>query len=179
MSSADLIDHLKRNSLRNDLQVTLRSGATSSWYLDGKQTTFDGEGAWLVGQAVLEILAPEVEAVGGMTLGADPVALATAMVAVQRGRPLRAFSVRKAAKDHGVPGRLAGPVRPGDVVAVVEDTTTTGGALAEAVEVVIAEGLQVVQVISVVDRSGGTVREMFAGSGIEFVGIVGTDDLEV
>lgn len=178
MSSSELIDHLRR-ALRTDGPFTLTSGAVSSWYLDARQTTLDGEGALLVGRAVLEVLAPGVEAVGGMTMGADPIALATAMTAALDGRSLRAFSVRKTAKDHGTGGRLVGPVRAGDRVAVIEDTTTSGGSAAEAVEHLTGEGVEVVQVIALVDRSNGAAAERFAGLGVGFLALARPEDLGV
>ena len=99
----------------------------SDWYLDGRRTTLDGEGAVLVGRAVLEVLDPATEAVGGMTMGADPIAVATAVVAQLEGhRRSSAFSVRKA-KGHGIGGRLVGPVAKGDRATVVEDTTARRG----------------------------------------------------
>lgn len=177
MASLELIEHLKRHALRTDGPFTLRSGETSSWYLDARQTTFDGEGALLVGRAFLEVLESDVEAVGGMTMGADPIALATAMTAALDGRRLRAFSVRKEAKTHGAGGRLVGPVRQGDRVAVVEDTATTGSAAAEAVEQLLSQGIDVAQVVALVDRSGGAAERLFAGLGIDFVALAGPSDL--
>ena len=175
----ELVAHLRTHALRTDGPFRLRSGEVSHYYVDARQTTFDGRGALLVAEAVLEVLHPDVVAIGGMTMGADPVAIATAMEASRRGRPLRAFSVRKAAKDHGTGGRLVGPVREGDVVAVVDDTVTTGGALIEAVEVATAEGLKVIQGVALVDRSAGRVARCFEELGIPFVGLVGPDDLGV
>ncbi len=147
--------HLMTHAIRTDGPFTLRSGAVSSWYMDARQTTFDGEGARLVGAAFMPLVHPDSVAVGGLTMGADPVALATAIAASEAGRPLRAFSIRKAAKAHGTGGRLAGPVEAGDAVSIVEDTTTTGGAIIEAIEAAQAEGLVVQEVICLVDRSGG------------------------
>jgi orotate phosphoribosyltransferase len=177
--SAELIDHLKRHALRTDGPFTLRSGAVSSWYLDARQTTLDGEGARLVGRAVLEVLTGEVDAVGGMTMGADPIAVATAMTAAQQHRPLRAFSVRNSPKAHGTGGRLVGPVHRGDRVAVLEDTTTTGGAAAEAVEHLKHEGIEVAQVIALVDRSEGAAGQLFADLGVDFTALVLPADLGV
>jgi orotate phosphoribosyltransferase len=179
VSSTELIHHLKSHALRTDGPFTLRSGAVSSWYLDARQTTLDGQGAWLVGRAVLEVLSSEVDAVGGMTMGADPIAVATAMTAAMEGRPLRAFSVRKEAKEHGTTGRLVGPVRPGDTAAVLEDTTTTGAAAAEAVEHLTAEGIEVAQVIALVDRSHGAAEERFAALRVGFVALTRPADLGV
>lgn len=179
MARQALIEHLKTHSLRTGGPFTLRSGQTSSWYLDARQSTFDGEGALMVGRAVLDALLPTVVAVGGLTLGADPVAVATAMTAAGEGRPMRAFSIRKQAKDHGTGGRLVGPVAAGDEVAILEDTTTTGGAAIEAAEYARSVGLRVSQAIAVVDRSGGLAADRFAGLGIPYQALVTTSDLGV
>jgi orotate phosphoribosyltransferase len=179
VAKADLVSHLKDHALRTDGPFTLRSGAQSAWYLDARQTTFDGAGAVAVGQAVLEVLDPSVAAVGGMTMGADPIAVATAMLATEVGRPMRAFSIRKAAKDHGTGGRLVGPVQSGDKVAILEDTTTTGGAAAEAAEVAMAEGLVVIQVIALVDRSEGEAAARFEELEMEYEALVIPADLGI
>lgn len=172
-----LVRHLVDNALRTDGPFTLRSGAVSDWYLDARQTTFDGQGARLAGEAVLGILDPEVAAVGGMTMGADPIAVACAMVAAEQGRQLMAFSIRKEAKDHGTGGRLVGPIQPDMPVAVLEDTTTTGSAAVEAARYLLDEGFRVLQAIALVDRSDGRAREAFAALGIEHEAIVTPEDL--
>jgi orotate phosphoribosyltransferase len=179
VSRQSLIEHLASHALRTDGPFTLRSGAVSDWYLDARQTTFDGEGAWRVGESVLEVLDGTVTAVGGLTMGADPIAVATAMVASSRGRPLRAFSIRKAAKDHGTGGRLVGPVVPGDRVAILEDTTTTGAAAYEAARCAHAEGLALVQAIALVDRSDGAAGELLGSLGVPFVALLTPGDLGV
>lgn len=179
MPDSALVDHLRGHALRTDGPFTLRSGQVSEWYLDARQTTMSGEGAALVGGAVLAAIDPAVEAVGGMTMGADPIAVATALVAWQRRRSLVAFSIRKEAKDHGTGGRLVGPVRSGMKVAVLEDTTTTGGAVAEAVDVAVSAGLQVVQVVALVDRSQGRAAELFAVRFIPYAALVTPADLGV
>ena len=177
--SGNLIEHLKSHAVRTDGPFTLRSGQVSSWYLDARQTTFDGVGAHLVGSAVLALLYDEVTAVGGMTMGADPISIATAVVASTHSRPLRAFSVRKEVKAHGVGGRLVGPVGAGDVVAAVDDTITTGGALIESIEVMLERGLVVAQAACVVDRSGGAAGELCAERGIPFTALARPVDLGV
>jgi orotate phosphoribosyltransferase len=179
VSRAALIAHLKTYALRTDGPFTLRSGATSSWYLDGRQVTFDGDGAWLVGRAVFEALDPGVEAIGGMTMGADPIAIATAMVSSEAGRPLKAFSIRKEAKGHGAGGRLVGPATPGTKVALVEDTTTTGSATKEAAAAALDEGLEIVQVMVLVDRSGGAAEENLDDLGVPYTALVTPADLGV
>jgi len=175
-SSLALIEHLKSHALRTDGPFRLASGAVSDWYLDGRQTTFDGQGARLVADAVNAVLDESVTAVGGMTMGADPIAVATVVMATRR---LRAFSVRKAAKDHGVGGRVVGPLQSTDLAAVVEDTTTTGGSMAEAIEVLREEGFTVVQAITVVDRSGGAAAIRIAELGLPLVSLVTPADLGV
>lgn len=174
-----LIDHLRTHSVRTDGPFTLRSGAVSDWYIDARQTTFDGEGGAAVGDAVLAALERGVQAVGGMTMGADPIAVATAIRGAAAGRHLRAFSIRKEAKDHGTGGRLVGPVHPGDVVAIVDDTVTTGGALVDAIEVATAAGLVVAQVMAIVDRSDGQVSERVASTGHHFTALVDVSELGV
>lgn len=174
-----LIDHLVAHAVRTDGPFTLRSGQVSEYYIDARQTTFDGTGAGLVGEAVYAALMDDVDAVGGLTMGADPVAMAAAMVAARRGRPLRAFSIRKSEKEHGMGGRLVGPVQRGDKVAIVDDTVTTGGALIEAVDVAKAEGLVIVQALCVVDRSDGVLESKLAERGIPYTAIVLPTDLGV
>jgi orotate phosphoribosyltransferase len=174
-----LIDHLRTHSLRTDGPFELRSGSISNWYLDARQTTYSGEGASLVSEAVLDVLDPSVSAIGGMTMGADPIAIATALAAHRRGRPLRSFSIRKEKKNHGTGGRLVGPVEAGDRVTVVEDTATTGGALIEAVDVLMAASLVVVQAVALVDRSEGLVNSRFLQLGIPFVALIQPSDLGV
>ena len=179
VANTALVEHLREHALRTDGPFTLRSGAISDWYLDARQTTFDGSGAVLVGSAVLDVLDGTVRAVGGMTMGADPIAVATAMVAAQSGRDLKAFSIRKEAKDHGTGGRLVGPVDKTMPVAILEDTTTTGGAAVEAAAYLLAEGFEILQAIAVVDRSEGRAAANFADLGIPHVGLVRPVDLGV
>ena len=119
---------------------TASDGATSpsnqvntTWFLDTKQTACrpEGSSSWRTRGRVMPA---EVDAIGGLTMGADPVAFGIAAVAATRDRPLRSFSVRKEAKDHGVPGRIAGALLPGDKVAITEDTVTRGTSIMEAVD---------------------------------------------
>ncbi len=171
-----LIDHLGAHAFRSDGPFTLASGQTADWYIDARQTTFSGEGAQAVAAAIMEVLDEEVKALGGMTMGADPIAVATA--ALSAGA-LDAFSIRKADKDHGTGGRLVGPVEPGTPVAIVEDTTTTGTAFLDAVDVAIEAGLRVVQTVSLFDRSSGVVSEKMAERGLPYTALVGPGDLGV
>lgn len=127
----------------------------------------------------MSVLEREVAAVGGMTMGADPIAVATAIVAAEQGRELAAFSIRKDEKDHGTGGRLVGPVDATMPVAVLEDTTTTGSAAVEAARYLLAQGFRIVQALALVDRSGGRARERFAELGIEHQAIITPRDLGV
>jgi orotate phosphoribosyltransferase len=172
-----LIEMLRVRSLLTEGPYTLRSGELSQWYLDGRRTTMDGEGATLVGRVVLGVLDPAAGAIGGLTMGADPIAIATAVVAHQAGIALRAFSVRKEAKAHGLGGRIVGPLEAGEAVTVLEDTTSTGGAFVEAIKVMQNAGYQVVQAIAVVDRSTGEVSKIMSDLGIPYVALVTPEDL--
>ena len=167
--------HVLEHSLKSG-SFTLKSGQSSSWFLDTKQTACRPEGIVLVAQAALEILPIEVTAIGGLTMGADPVAFGIAAVAATRGRMLRSFSVRKEAKDHGITGRLAGALLPGDQVAIVEDTVTRGTSLFEAVEVVRSFGAEPIFITVIVDR-GGTCAQMAKDAGIEYLPLLSAPDL--
>ncbi len=180
MSPRDaLLEHLKEHALRTDGPFTLRSGQVADWYLDARQTTFDGFGGHLVGAAVYEALNPDVVAVGGLTMGADPIAMATAMVGAAAGSTLTAFSIRKEAKQHGTGGRLVGPVVAGSPVCLLEDTSTTGGAFFEAHDAAVEEGLQPIQAICLVDRSDGAVAAGMADRGIPYQPLFVPADLGV
>lgn len=179
MSRKALIAHLRTNALFKDGPYTLRSGVRSDWYLDARLTTLSGDGAPMVGATFLDLLDPEVEALGGMTMGADPIAIAVAMVAHQHQRKINAFSVRKTTKQYGTGGRLVGPISAGMAVAIVEDTTTTGGAMVEAAEAAMAAGLRVVQAIALLDRSEGRAAEAFAEHSIPFQAVLLPRDLGV
>ena len=172
-------DALRRHVLEHSLRTgsfTLKSGRTSSWFLDAKQTACRPEGILLVANAALAVIPPDVDAIGGLTMGADPVAYGIAAVAATRGRPLRSFSIRKEAKDHGIVGRVAGALLPGDRVVVTEDAVTRGTSIMEAVEVVRAFGADPVAIVVIVDR-GGTCAAMAADAGIAFHALLTAPDL--
>lgn len=170
-----LIDHLLKHSVRRG-DFVLKSGRRSDWFIDAKQTTCRPDGMLLVADALLAALPPEVTAIGGLTMGADAAAFATAAIAAARGRSLRAFSVRKEEKDHGAGGRIAGALEPGDKVAITEDAVTRGVSMLEAAEVVRAFGAEPVILIPVVDR-GGTVEALAAEAGLPLRALVTAPDL--
>ncbi len=167
--------HLLEHSVRRG-DFVLKSGRRSNWFIDSKQTVCRPEGMLLVADAVLEVTPADATGIGGLTMGADPVAFVTAGVAASRGRPLKAFSVRKEEKDHGTGGRVAGALDPGDRVVVVEDTVTRGTSMLQAVEAVRAAGAQVVLAVAVVDR-GGAAQGLLGGRGVPFRALVGAPDL--
>ncbi|GAA4055390.1 orotate phosphoribosyltransferase [Nonomuraea soli] len=134
-------------------KVILSSGLESDWYLDLRRITLDGVAAPLVGRVMLDLTEDlGFDAVGGLTLGADPVATSMLHAAAARGRTLDAFVVRKAAKQHGMQRRIEGPDISGRRVLIVEDTSTTGGSPLTAVEAAREAGAEVVAVATIVER---------------------------
>ena len=172
---AALRDHVLAHSVKRG-DFTLKSGVRSSWFLDTKQTACRPDGIVLVADAALSIIPDEATSIGGLTMGADPVAFGIAAIAAERGRSLRSFSVRKEAKDHGVTGRLAGALLPGDRVVITEDTVTRGTSLMEAVDVVRAVGAEPILITVIVDR-GGTVAAMAAAAGVAYRPLLTAPDL--
>lgn len=136
--------------------VVLSSGREADWYVDLRRVTLHHAAAPVVGRVLLEVTADwEYEAVGGLTLGADPVALSMLYAASLVGRPLDAFVVRKTGKAHGLQRQIEGPDVAGRRVLAVEDTSTTGGSVLTAVEALRRAGADVVGVAVIVDRGAG------------------------
>lgn len=156
---ARLLELLTRLSYEQR-EVTLRSGLKSNFYIDCKQTVLGAEGHFLVGSLMNRVIqdrAPQVEAVGGLTMGADPLASAVSTLSYLAGRPLPAFYVRKEPKGHGTGQWLEGvkSLRPGMPVAILEDVVTTGGAALQAITRAREFGLQVALIVGLVDREEG------------------------
>ncbi|MGH9109565.1 MAG: orotate phosphoribosyltransferase [Acidimicrobiales bacterium] len=170
-----LRDHLMAHAVRRG-EFVLKSGRRSTWFLDAKQTACRPEAMLAVAEAVLSLVPEDATAIGGLTMGADPLAFVTAGVAAARGRPLKAFSVRKEAKDHGGGGRIAGALDKGDRVVVTEDAVTRGTSLLEAARVVRDAGAEPVLLVALVDR-GGTVTAMAAREGLAFRAVLTAPDL--
>ena len=170
-----LRSHLLEHSVKRG-DFTLKSGRKSSWFIDSKQTVCRPDAMVLVADAILSILPEGVDAIGGLTMGADPVAFVTAGVAATRGRGLKAFSVRKETKDHGAGGRIAGALDPGDRVVITEDTVTRGTSLLEAARAVRGFGAEPVLLVAIVDR-GGTCAAMAEAEGLEFRALLTAPDL--
>jgi orotate phosphoribosyltransferase len=144
---------------------TLTSGKTSDFYIDGKQTTLSAEGSYLCGKLLLELIKEEkqpIEAVGGMTLGADPLVTAVSLVSYLEKLPIPAFIVRKEAKGHGTGNYIEGLQNMPKAcrVALVEDVVTTGGTLLKVIERVEAQGFTVGLVATIVERQEGGVEAL-------------------
>ena len=159
-------------------KVTLASGKEADYYVDMRRITLDGVAAPLVGSVMLDLVADlDFEAVGGLTLGADPVAGAMLHAAAARGRVLDAFVVRKAEKAHGLQRRIEGSPVEGRRVLAVEDTSTTGGSVLTAVEALKEAGAQVVGVAVIVDRDTGAKERVEAETGVPYLFAFGKDEL--
>ena len=140
---------------------TLTSGKKSSYYFDGRLLSLDPEGAYLISQAIIPLLEQAgAMAVGGTTLGADPMVAALALTSHINGRSIPAFIVRKESKTHGTKQNIEGPLKPGTNVAIVDDVCTTGGSLFHAIEAAEEAGCSVVKVVSILDRNEGGSEEM-------------------
>lgn len=156
-------------------KVTLSSGREADYYVDLRRVTLDGESAPVVGRAMLDLLADlDFDAVGGLTLGADPVATAMLHAAAAQGRRLDAFVVRKSEKAHGLQRRIEGPDVAGRRVVAVEDTSTTGGSVLTAVEALREAGAEIVAVAVVVERGAAPA---VAAAGLPYRAIFTLSDL--
>jgi len=173
---AALVDQILRKAVVQG-RVTLSSGQEADYYVDLRRVTLDAEAAPLIGRVMLELTADlAYDAVGGLTLGADPVATAMLHAAAAQGRRLDAFVVRKAEKAHGLQRRIEGPDIAGRRVLAVEDTSTTGGSVLTAVEALREAGAEVVGVAVIVDRGTGA-RERVEADGLRYLAAYGLDDL--
>ena len=170
---AELIAGIKEYAITYG-DFTLKSGRHSSWFIDTKRAICRHPILFRMAQLSLVALLDEVTAIGGLTMGADPVAFATATLGQAEGRPIGAFSVRKEVKEYGQGGRIAGALDQSDRVCVVEDTPSRGTSLLAAIEAVQATGATVVQALAIVDR-GGTAASVV--SPIPFVALVSAPEL--
>lgn len=158
---------------------TLASGRQSSLYIDARVTTMSPDGLAIIGPLGLDAIREagwDADAVGGLTLGADPIACAISVASAASERPVRAFTVRKEAKAHGTGKLIEGPFRAGDRVVVIEDTITTGGSARKAVDAVRAAGGTVLGVLALVDREEGG-RESLEGDGLRVVSLARASEI--
>ena len=173
-----LLSLLAERSARRG-QFTLASGRQSTLYIDARLTTMSPDGLSLIGPLALAALRDvdwRVQAVGGLTLGADPISYAIAYASADSPLPLRAFTVRKEAKAHGTGRLIEGPFREGDRVAVIEDVITTGGSALRAVEAIRAAGGTVAGVLALVDREEGG-RDALVSAGLPVVALARASDI--
>lgn len=174
---AKYIRLIKEKSLVTNVERVLTSGRTSNYYIDAKMTTLDPEGANLTARLILEALEPfEIDAIGGYTLGADPIVSAVAALSAETNRPLPAFIVRKEPKKHGERKMIEGPFKPGWRICVVDDVVTTAGSTLKACQAVEEEGGTVVLTLAIVDRQEGG-RENLEAKGYKFISLVTRDEL--
>ncbi len=139
----------------------LVSGQMSQFYVNCKPTTLSPRGMFLTGHLVFEAIRnAQVSGIGGLTFGADPIAVATAFVSELQKNPVQAFSIRKTRKDHGMIRWIEGDIQPGDRVAIIDDVATTGGSTIKAIERARSEGMNVVKVVILVDRQEGGVENI-------------------
>lgn len=175
-AKARLLEIIKAKSLLLG-EFKLVSGAVSNYYLDMKPTMFDPEGAHLVAELVCDLIKDErdVEAIGGLELGAVPIIVAVCARS-WHGRPVAGFVVRKEIKDHGTEQKIDGNFTPGSTVILFDDVTTKGGSVMKAVRAVRARGARVAKIITLVDRLEGA-SENLGKEGIELVALYTTRDL--
>ena len=160
-------------------QFTLASGKQSEYYIDARLTTMSPEGLALIGRLALSTLHQSqwtVDAIGGLTLGADPISYAISYASAESSHPLRAFTVRKETKTHGTGKTIEGPFRQKDRVAVIEDVITTGGSALRAIEAVRAENGIVVGVLALVDREEGG-RQAIETAGVPVISLVAASQI--
>jgi len=175
VSDRDDLLHLIKDQAVVHGDFVLSSGQRAAWYIDLRRVLLNGRGAALAGRVMLEATADlTYDAVGGLTLGADPVATAMMHAATEAGRPLDAFVVRKEEKTHGLQRRIEGPDIGGRRVLAVEDTSTTGGSVLTAVDALREAGAEVVGVAVIVERGA---RERVAGRRLPFRAVYDMADL--
>ncbi len=154
----------------------LSSGKTSDFYVDLRKVTLNPQGALLIGSLVFDMIKDrKVDAIGGMTFGADPIALATSIIALQSGKKLSAFIVRKEQKTHGTGNWIEGPVTKGQKAVVVEDVITTGASALKAIDRIKEQGLEIDMVVAVLDRMDGG-RQAIEALGYKVLSIFTKDD---
>ncbi|HLA85462.1 MAG TPA: orotate phosphoribosyltransferase [Thermoguttaceae bacterium] len=162
-------------------EFTLASGKKARYYLDGKQVTLDPHGSRLIAEGILDLLGEDdemPEAIGGMSIGADPITSAVVTMSSVRGTPILGFMVRKEPKGHGTNQYIEGPVQPGQKVVIVEDVVTTGGSSLAAIERAKAFGLEVTGVLAIIDRMEGGAAA-FARAGYKLRSLLAITDFGI
>ena len=178
MSIPELVQLLASRSARRG-EFTLTSGRSSSLYIDARLTTMSPEGLTIIGALGLQALQQarwNVQSVGGLTLGADPIAYAIAYASAESPVPIRAFTVRKETKGHGTGRLIEGPFQAGDRVAVIEDVITTGGSALKAAKAITDAGGTIAGILALVDREEGG-REALETSGFKVIALTRASDI--
>jgi orotate phosphoribosyltransferase len=141
--------------------IKLASGKMSNYYIDCRKTTYSPEGQYLVGNIIFEMIKDQkIDAIGGLTMGADPISCSVAFASHINKRDIGSFAIRKERKEHGMQRQVEGNVKEGDRVVIIDDVITTGGSTVKAIEAARREGLDIVKVIVLVDREEGGKEEL-------------------
>ncbi len=177
-----LIDIIKRRSFSTGKDMKLASGRSSNFYFNMKPTMMDPEGAWLISELILgAIEGMGIDYVGGLEMGAVPIASAVTAISYERENPVKAFFIRKKTKEHGTQKLIEGLTDEesldGKNVVIVEDVTTTGGSSLLAVEAVRAQGARVACVLTIVDREEGA-SETYHSAGVPFMALLNASDFK-
>jgi len=177
-----LIDIIKKRSFSVGKEIKLASGRSSSFYFNMKPTMMDPEGAWLISELILGAIEDmDIDYVGGLEMGAVPIAASVTAVSYERENSVKAFFIRKKTKEHGTQKLIEGLTDDeslrGKNVVIVEDVTTTGGSSLQAVEAVRAEGAKVACVLTIVDREEGAM-ETFHAAGVPFTALLSASDFK-
>jgi orotate phosphoribosyltransferase len=179
LSERDRLLELLKTKALELRQVTLSSGQTSNYYIDCKRVTLSSEGAYLAARIFLDMIEPEAEAVGGLTLGADPLVASIVALSHIDGRNLQGLIVRKEPKKHGTMSYVEGPtLEMGAKVAVIEDVVTSGASILRAIERIEAAGYQPVQALAIFDRQEGG-RDALQDKGYRLQSIYTREDLNL
>jgi len=159
-------------------KIILSSGKQSDYYIDARRVTLTSQGAYLAGRLMLDAIKDEkIDAIGGPTLGADPLIGAIAVLRLQEGKPINTFIIRKTPKSHGKQQQIEGPdLKAGSRVVLIDDVATTGQAFCQSIDILTRMGVQIVKAICLVDRQEGA-KEAVLGCGCQFVSIFSASEI--
>ena len=175
----NLLKKIKKDALEIGTERSLSSGKKSDYYINGKMVTLDSEGAFLTSKVIFDMIdAVDFDAVGGLTLGADPIVGSLALFSYINNKPIQTFIVRKEPKKHGAMKLIEGKLTKGAKVIIVDDVATTGKSIEQAIDAVKKENCEIVKIIVLVDRQDGA-RERFNSLGYEFEPIFTKEDLGI
>lgn len=174
----DLLDLIKKDAFKHGESTTLSSGIVSDFYIDAKMVTLDPKGAFLTAKVLFEMLKnDDIDSIGGMTIGADPIVAALAAISYIEGKPIRTFIVRKEPKKHGKQKWIEGPIKDTDKVVIIDDVTTTGSSLIETINVIRKHThCNIIKAITLVDRKNGGAEKLKEHD-VELFPIFTKDDL--